>query len=331
MSNQPSVASVNLYPKANANLRYFALWYFAILLIVWTIVGHLFLGFEQSYAHSIAGMVSAMATQLLLEWVDSIATKRPARFAGGIVNFLNFMPPAIITGLACAMLLYPNDRIAPIVFASVLSIASKVLFRIRLQNGSLHHFFNPSNFGIVATLLLLPWVGQAPPYQFTANITGIWHWVLPMGILASGIFVHSRATGRLPLCMAWVIGFIAQGVIRSWLTGNPWYVPLMPMSSATFVLFTLFMVPDPATTPILPKRQVAFGVAIAAVYGVLQMMHVVFGLFLSLILVCTIRGVLIAVMSWMSSTSKEEAVGNEYVAPLGQPERVPAAEVIGAS
>ena len=41
----------------------------------------------------------------------------------------------------------------------------------------------------------------------------------------------------------------------------------MPMTSAAFIVFTLYMVPDPATTPLKPWRQAAFGFAVAMVYG----------------------------------------------------------------
>jgi enediyne biosynthesis protein E5 len=37
-------------------------------------------------------------------------------------------------------------------------------------------------------------------------------------------------------------------------------------------------------------RQFAFGFAVAAVYGILQMLHVVFGLFFALVIVSAIRG-----------------------------------------
>jgi hypothetical protein len=46
---------------------------------------------------------------------------------------------------------------------------------------------------------------------------------------------------------AWVLGFIVQGIFRAWYFRH---VPVMPMSSAAFIVFTLYMVPDPATTPI---------------------------------------------------------------------------------
>ena len=64
----------------------------------------------------------------------------------------------------------------------------------------------------------------------------------------------------------------------------------MPMTSAAFIVFTLYMVPDPATTPLKPWRQALFGLSVAIVYGVIQMLHLVFGLFFALVAVCAIRG-----------------------------------------
>ncbi|MFN0056796.1 MAG: enediyne biosynthesis protein UnbU [Planctomycetales bacterium] len=286
----PAVGTVSLYPQQKAGYRLFALWYFAILIVAWNVAGHTILGFEQAWAHPLVAVGAACLAQWFLEWVDARSKGRPTRYSGSAAAFFNFFPPAIIAGLACGMLLYPNERLWPTAFAAVLSIASKVLFRAPLANGSMQHVFNPSNFGIIVTLFLFPWVGQAPPYQFTENLTGIGHWILPGVILLTGIIVHGFSTGRIPLCLAWLGGFVLQGVFRSWLAGNAWYVPLMPMSSAAFILFTLYMVPDPATTPLQPTRQVLFGLAVAAVYGALQMLHVVFGLFLALTIVCALRG-----------------------------------------
>ncbi|MCY2996880.1 MAG: enediyne biosynthesis protein UnbU [Planctomycetota bacterium] len=298
MSNSQQIATVQYYPKASSNLRLFALWYFLVLMTIWNIAGHTFLGFEQAWIAPMIAVTAAMCTQLLLEWIDAKATGRRARFLGSFANLANFLPPAMISGFACGMLLYPNDRIMPFVFAGVISIASKVLFRIRLQDGRLTHFLNPSNFGILATLLLFPSVGQAPPYHFTENITGLWHWILPIGIMFSGIVVHGFATGRLPLCIAWLSAFVIQGVARSWINGDleHWYVPLTPMSSAGFILFTLYMIPDPATTPIKFSRQILFGASVALMYALFQMNHIVYGLFLALISVCIIRGGLITLL-----------------------------------
>jgi hypothetical protein len=50
------------------------------------------------------------------------------------------------------------------------------------------------------------------------------------------------------------------------------------------------MVTDPATTPERPGAQVAFGASVALVYSLLLMNHVVFGLFVALVIVCAARG-----------------------------------------
>jgi hypothetical protein len=98
-------------------------------------------------------------------------------------------------------------------------------------------------------------------------------------------------TGRITLVLTWLVAFIVQGVLRSWYFGTSWIVPLTPMTSAAFMVFTLYMIPDPATTPIKPLRQALFAIAIAAAYGMLLVEHVVYCLFIALAIVCAMRGV----------------------------------------
>lgn len=285
-----SITTLQFYPKRSAIRRYFALWYFTTLLIVWNILGHTFLGFEQSHIQPLVGLTTAIGLQILLEWIDARANDRKPRYSGSFANFMNFLPPAIIPGLALTMLLYPNERLIPVVFGVSVAICSKVVFRAPVGDGKTQHIFNPSNLAIVATLLLFPSIGVAPPYHFTENLTGMWHWALPCIVLVTGIIVHALFTGRLILILTWLIAFIIQGQLRSWYFGTSWIVPLTPMTSAAFMVFTLYMIPDPATTPVKPLQQVLFGVAIALVYGALLVAHVVYGLFIALAIVCGLRG-----------------------------------------
>jgi hypothetical protein len=278
------------YPRNNPKLRLFALWYFTTLMTLWNVLGHTVLGFEQSWATPVTAVLTAIAVSMLLDWVDARAKNRELRFTGSLGSFLNFLPACLIPGFACGMLLYPNERLWPLIFAVVLSIGSKVILRAPVGNGHTQHIFNPSNFGVAATLLLFPDVSFAPPYHFTENITGFWDWAVPLIVLISGIIIHALFTGRLPLVAAWIAGFILQGIVRASLFGTPLFVPLVPMTSAAFIIFTLYMIPDPATTPLKPPRQALFGFAVAMVYGTLQMLHLVFGLFFALLIVCAIRG-----------------------------------------
>lgn len=289
-------ATLTFYPRQKAGYRLYALWHFTTFMATWHIVGQAYLGFEQAWAHPLLTLGTACLTQFILEWLDAKVNRRIPRYAGGIANFLNFFPPAIIVGGALGMLLYPNALVTPAIFAAATSIASKVLIRVTLPNGLKQHVFNPSNFGICATLLLFPdVVGMAPPYHFTENLVGAWHWGVPAVILSSGLFLHYRATGRLPLCVTWLVAYAAQALVRAGLDGVPWYVPMMPMSSAAFIIFTLYMIPDPATTPLVWWRQVLFAVAVAVVYGSLVITQHVFGLFLALAFVCLVRGLSIEI------------------------------------
>ena len=129
----------------------------------------------------------------------------------------------------------------------------------------------------------------------------MWHWALPGFVLATGLIVHGLFTGRLTMVLTWLVAFVIQGELRSWYFGTSWIVPLTPMTSAAFMVFTLYMIPDPATTPVKPLRQALFAIAIAAVYGVLQVEHVVYGLFIALAIVAAMRGVgLYAWAAWQS-------------------------------
>jgi hypothetical protein len=310
--------TVLFYPNKNPKLRLFALWYFTTLMIVWNILGHTFLGFEQSHAAPFVALGTAILVQFFLEWVDARAKNREVRWAGGWANFLNALPAALIPGFACSMLLYPNERLWPFAFAAALSIGSKVLFRAPVGGGRTQHIFNPSNFGVALTLVLFPQVGFAPPYHFTENITGVWDWILPGFILLTGVIIHGCFTGRLPLVAAWLLGFALQGQIRAHIFGFPPIVPLMPMTSAAFIVFTLYMVPDPATTPLKPWRQAAFGFAVAMVYGIIQMLHLVFGLFFALLTVSAIRGISLYLYYAFKSSGNSRAESSAM--PMTEPQ-----------
>lgn len=293
-------ATLLFYPQADEKRRLVALWYFTTLMLVWILgFGHWVLGFEQAWAHPAVSVGTAIAVHVLLEWVDARLKGRPPRFAGSWANFLNFLPPAIIPGMALSMLLFPGEALLPLAFAAAFAMASKLLLRAPVAPGVSQHIFNPSNIAVVVTLVLFhEVVGLTPPYQFTENVSGLWDWGVPIFVLASGIVLHALFTGRLALVAAWIAGFLLQGQIRSWAFDIPPLVPILPMTSAAFLIFTLYMIPDPATTPIERKQQIAFGFAVAAVYGLLQALHVVYGLFFALVGVCALRGALLYVKAW---------------------------------
>jgi Na+-translocating ferredoxin:NAD+ oxidoreductase RnfD subunit len=288
---------------------------FAVAITVLNILGHTFFGFEQAWAHPIVALASAYSVELLLEFIDARCNGRALRFlGGGPRKFVDFLLSAHITGLACAMLLYANERLGPVIFASVVAICSKCFLRASTGKGT-RHFFNPSNFGITVTLLVFSWVSVAPPYQFTENMTGYGDWILPAVIVCTGTFLNARFTQRLPLIAAWLGGFIGQAVLRSLFFDTPLSAALVPMTGVAFILYTFYMVTDPATTPEGRREQIAFGISVAAVYGLLMVTHVVFGLFFSLTLVCAVRGLCMYARQWVRRRETEEIAAPAALSP----------------
>ena len=270
---------------------------FAIAITVLNVLGHTVLGFEQSWAQPLAAIAAAYATEFILELVDARVRRRQPRFRGGWQSVVDFFLSAHISALAVAMLLYSNERLAPTVFAAVAAIASKALIRIATSEGT-RHLFNPSNLGISVTLLAFPAIGIAPPYHFTERLGDVGDWMLPAFIVTTGTLLNARFTGRLPLIAAWLSGFVVQAVVRGVLTDSSIIAGLLPMTGVAFILYTFYMVTDPATTPQRTGAQIAFGAAVAAMYGILVALHVVFGLFFALTAVSTLRGAGVLLLGW---------------------------------
>lgn len=279
-------------PTTVRDTRLPALRRFAFAITVLNVLGHTVLGFEQSWAYPISALLAAYAAELLLELIDARAHGRRPRCAGTPRAVVDFFLSAHISGLAVSMLLYANEQLWPIVFAAVVAIGSKALLRAPV-GGASRHFFNPSNFAITATLLLFPWVGIAPPYQFTEKLGGIGDWVLPAIIVTSGSLLNGKLTDRLPLVAGWLGGFVLQAAIRSLLLDASFVAALLPTTGVAYILYTFYMVTDPATTPSEPRSQVVFGAAVAAAYGTLMAAHIVFGLFFALSTISAVRGLLL--------------------------------------
>lgn len=277
---------------------------FAIAITVFNILGHAVFGFEQAWISPFVAVGTAYIFEIALELLDCYIQGRKPRFTGGWRNMVDFLLSAHITGVAVAMLLYANSRLMPIVFATAVAIASKAVFRVSVQKKS-RHFLNPSNFGIAITLLLFPSVGIAPPYHFTENLSSWASWVLPAAIVCSGSFLNIKFTKRICVALGWVTGFFTQAVFRHYAFGSSLTGALLPLTGVTLVLFTFYMVTDPATTPCMPRGQFVFGASVAAAYGLLVTMHVVFGFFFALAAVSLVRGVTLYAQNYLKNTADQ--------------------------
>jgi enediyne biosynthesis protein E5 len=309
MASQAASLSAMPTPLAvkKPDLRLAALRRFAGAITILTIVGHLVLGFETSYAHPIVAVLTAYLLELGLELLDARLTHRAPAFPigggfGSIVSgIVDFLLPAHITALACAMLLYPGETFTPLIFAVAVGVCTKHLFRAPLGRGKTSHFLNPSNTGILVTLVAFHWVNIAPPYQFTENVWGVWDWIIPLIVVTTGTLLNFKLTGKMPLILAWVGGFALQAILRSLFLNFDIFQALSPMTGMAFVLFTFYMVSDPGTTPFRVRNQIVFGLSVAAVYGFLDVIHVVYQIFGALFIVCCTRGALLHVIALASA------------------------------
>lgn len=304
---------------AGGDRRLAALRRFALSITVFNIVGHTLLGFEQAWVHPLIAVLTAYVCELTLEGVEAFAQRRATRY-GGLRGIVDFLLPAHITGLAISMLLYTGQRAMLMVFATAAGVGSKYLFRAPVK-GRWRHFLNPSNAGITATLVLFPSVGIAQPYHFTENLSGLLDWVVPFAVFASGIFLNWKLTGKLPMILAWLGGFVLQAVIRTAVLDAILVAALLPMTGLAFLLFTTYMVTDPGTTPFATRGQIAFGLTVAAVYGLLVALHVVFGLFFALAITSALRGAGLYALELRRARAERQAEP-EFARPVEAPARV---------
>lgn len=274
------------------DLRLAGLRRFAITISVVNILGHIVLGFESSWAQMFVALLTAYATEIVLEIVDARANQRAYRFAGGIWKLIDFLLPAHIAGLAVSMLLYTGELLLPFVFAAAVAIASKALFTAPVDK-SKRHFLNPSNTGIAMTVLLFPALAPIMPWQFTEGLSTGTSRAFPVLLVCLGIFMNWRYSKRLPLVLGWVIAFALQGELRCVMNDLPFIVGLIPMTGVGFVLFTFYMVTDPGSTPTDWREQVIFGSMIGLVYSLLVLAQVSYGFYYALFIVCFSRGLIL--------------------------------------
>ncbi len=228
----------------------------ATALTLWTVLGQTAYYFNRDLRDLVAAIGTACALDLVL----------------GIILFRQVALPlsAYITGLSIALLLESNDwRI--FVVAATWGILSKYLLR-----DSKRHFFNPSNFGIVMTLVLCHGIASvAPGSQWGADHR------IALLILALGMMMMYRVN-RLDLALAWLGGYVFMGLVRMALGQGGLVFVLGPMTGAEFALFTFSMMPDPKSSPPTRRARIAWGISIAVMDGIMRYFEIRYSMFYAL-------------------------------------------------
>lgn len=273
------------------DVHYLALRNFALSISIFNVFGYTLLGFEQAWIFPLIAVLTGYTADLTLESVQAWSQHRRPRFLGrGPRGVYEFLLPAHITSLAVNMLVYTNDRIGPVLFGVLCGVGGKYVLQAPIK-GRMRHYMNPSNFGIVCTLLAFSsWVAVAQPYEFTEDANTFFRMMIAIIILTAGTVLNTALTKRTLLIVGWLGGFAIQAFLRHWLWDVSLFSALGTMTGVPFVLFTNYMISDPGTTPSKGRNQFMFGGSVAMVYGLLMLANVVYTLFFATAIVCGIRG-----------------------------------------
>ena len=183
--------------------------------------------------------VTVLGGALLAQWACTRLWKLPA-----------FDPRSpLISGLSLCLLLR-TDHTSLALLAAVVTIAAKFLIR---WNGK--HLFNPTNFGLVAMMLLTGEVWVSP---------GQWGSAAYFGFLLAclGGLVVNRAS-RSDVTYAFLFFYLALLFGRALWLGDPLAIPLHQLQNGAFLIFAFFMISDPKTTPDSRAGRILFAFLVA--------------------------------------------------------------------
>ncbi len=222
-----------------------ARYYQIIFQLIFLSYGSFFLHWQADWLSYLLYVSAALAFQWLFEWlkVKSLITTR---------HLLQCSLSALISALSLCLLLKVNAW-PTCIMASLLSISSKYIFR-----NDKNHFFNPSAFGIVATILL---TGEAwlSPGQWGSNA------ILVFGICCLGFIVVTRVQ-KLDITLAFLVTYAGLLFIRQVIYLN-WSLDffIQSVSTGSLLLFSFFMISDPKTSPQHPVARIIWAVIIAVI------------------------------------------------------------------
>lgn len=191
-----------------------------------------------------------IGTGLLMQWLaDSISTKKiihPLHWSNG------GWKSALISCLSLCLLLKTNHWYICII-AAALTVLSKYILRYKSK-----HIFNPSAFGIVATVLITKdaWLS---PAQWGSGV------VIFFAVCCLGLIVVSKVQ-KLDITLAFLFTFggllfARQIIYLNWSAD----VFVQSISTGSLLLFSFFMISDPKTAPNHKVARVIWAMLIAAV------------------------------------------------------------------
>ncbi len=187
-----------------------------------------------------------------------LATALGTQWLGGRLAGLGRFEPrsALISTLSLTLLLRTASPAAA-ALAALLTIGSKFVLRVRGK-----HVWNPTNFGLAATMLLSDRVWVSAGQWGSAALGAL--------ALASLGFVVVRRAERSDVTWAFLAAYGAVVFGRALWLGDPPAIPLHQLASGAFLIFAFFMISDPKTTPDSRPGRVLYAGLVALGAGFVQ-------------------------------------------------------------
>lgn len=246
---------------------------------------HLSFGILESYERLLIAIVASFVTEIALHYA----------MVGGWRN----MSSAYISGISVGILVR-SPFYWPYALCAMISIASKYVLRFRGQ-----HLWNPSNFGIVALLLLAPGSVAVLSIQWGNNM-----WAMLVIWIVGSISIWRLK--RFHICATYVLSFFIFAWLRTLLTGDPLLAEISPITGPMYQLFVFFMITDPKTTVQSKKGQYIVAFMIAFVEMFFRLYEAVYAPFYALFIVGPIA--LLAEHWYLNKYSREKPMSAETLA-----------------
>jgi len=229
-----------------------------VLVTMVLVVGQLSFGFLESWWRTAFAILTSIAVELLLGRM--ITGKWP------------HLASAYISGISIGMLLR-SPEFWPYPLCAAISIVSKYVLRVDGR-----HLWNPSNFGIVAMLVLASDTVAGLSVQWGNNL-------LPMVVVWTfgAIIIHTL--GRFHITLTYVASFLFFAGIRHLVTGHPFLAEAAPLTGPMYQLYIFFMITDPKTTVHGKRNQCLVTVCVAAMEAALRLMQFVHAPYYALFIV----------------------------------------------
>jgi len=229
-----------------------------VLVTMVLVVGQLSFGFLESWWRTAFAILTSITVELLLGRM--ITGKWP------------HLASAYISGISIGMLLR-SPEFWPYPLCAAISIVSKYVLRVDGR-----HLWNPSNFGIVAMLVLASDTVAGLSVQWGNNL-------LPMVVVWTfgAIIIHTL--GRFHITLTYVASFLFFAGIRHLVTGHPFLAEAAPLTGPMYQLYIFFMITDPKTTVHGKRAQCVVTVCVAAMEAALRLMQFVHAPYYALFIV----------------------------------------------